>query len=280
MPGGAFKFGIIAILPSLPIVLNIVFLFQSDPVYRQWSNQNLIHSPPPLDFVIGWGLLLLPALFGLRELLRRNALVWGWVIVWLLALPFLLYAPLNLQRRTSEAIQLPLIGLALLGISFGGGRFRHIRKRWGPLLLLAMLLPSSALLLIGGTLTVSRPTEPLFIRQSQADVFACLADTLPTGSTVLAQYEIGNVLPAYAPLISFIGHGPETVFLAEKRIAVEKFFDIDSSSGERIDWWHDIGSPALVSSRLATGLNLSHEEYELHWQTICMNQDFAAYAPR
>ncbi len=276
----AFKFGIIASLPSLPIVLYTVLLFQSDPVYQQWSNQNLILSPPPLDFVIGWGLLVLPALFGLRLLRRRNALVWGWVVVWLLVLPFLLYAPFNLQRRTSEAIQLPLIGLALLGISIGGRRYRNVRKRWGPLLLLAMLLPSSALLLIGGTLAVYRPSEPLFIRQSQADVFACIANTLPTGSTVLARYEIGNPLPAYASLVSFIGHGPETVFLAEKRNAVEKFFDIDSSSGERIVWWHENGSPALVTSRLASGIDLSHEDYELHWRSICMNQDFAAYAAR
>ena len=276
----AFNFGITASLPSLPIVLYTVFLFQNDPVYRQWSDQNLILSPPPLDYLIGWGLLLLPALFGFRGLRRRNELVWSWVLVWLFALPFLLYAPFNLQRRTSEAIQLPLIGLALLGISIGGGRYRHARKRWGPLMLLALLLPSSALLLIGGTLALARPTEPLFIRQSQADVFACLADTLPTGSTVLAQYEIGNPLPAYAPLVSYIGHGPETVFLGEKRTAVEKFFGIDSSSGERIAWWQEIGSPALVTSRLVSGLDLSHEEYELHWHTICMYQDFAAYAPR
>ena len=278
--GRAFKFGIVASLPSLPIVLYTVYLFQSDPVYRQWSNQNLILSPPSLDYLIGWGLLLLPALLGLRGLRRRHELVWSWALVWLLALPLLLYAPFNLQRRSSEAIQLPLIGLALHGIFIGGGRYRNVRKRWGPLLLLAMLLPSSALLLIGGTLALSRPTEPLFIRQSQADVFACLADTLPGGSIVLSRYEIGNPLPAYAPLVSYIGHGPETVFLAEKRIAVEKFFDIDSPSGGRIVWWHENGSPALVTSRLASELDLAHEEYELHWQIICTNQDFAAYAPR
>jgi uncharacterized membrane protein len=41
---------------------------------------------------------------------------------------------------------------------------------------------------------------------------------------VLAVYETGNVLPAYANVRVFVGHGPETINSDEKRAQAKAFF--------------------------------------------------------
>jgi hypothetical protein len=41
------------------------------------------------------------------------------------------------------------------------------------------------------------------------------------------------VVPAYTPLVAYIGHGPETVFLADKRPRVEVFYQAAASEADR-----------------------------------------------
>jgi hypothetical protein len=60
-----------------------------------------------------------------------------------------------------------------------------------------------------------------------------LAKQAKPGEVVLAAYATGNVLPAWAPLRVVIGHGPESVGLAELSIAVEEFFSVETMDADR-----------------------------------------------
>jgi uncharacterized membrane protein len=57
-------------------------------------------------------------------------------------------------------------------------------------------------------------------------------DGIAAGEVILAVYETGNVLPAYANVRAFVGHGPETVNSEEKRQRAKQFF-----SRETPDMW-------------------------------------------
>jgi uncharacterized membrane protein len=82
---------------------------------------------------------------------------------------------------------------------------------------------TSLFLLIGSLVSVSHRQPPIFHPTTQLEAIQWL-DQEADGEVVLAMYETGNVLPAYANVRAFVGHGPETVNSDEKRALAEAFF--------------------------------------------------------
>lgn len=282
----AVRAGLIAVAPSLPFILYTVVLFQVDPIYAQWAAQNRIFSPPPLDYAAAWGVLLVPAMFGLRVLRRRNPTAWTWVLVWLVALPFLLYAPYNLQRRTSEGIQLPLVGLALLGTSVGvpaglRARARLRFRRWGNAVLLVFSLPTALLLWAGSAANAQAPAEPMFIPTAEAELYACLGQSLPARQLVLAAYASSNAVPAFGPLVAYVGHGPEAVYLSTKQREIDAFYDPATPAAARIAQWEALRRPAFVYGPHEAeygGVDFSDEVYAGLWVSVCESGSYRAFA--
>jgi hypothetical protein len=205
---------------SAPLVVYVVYLFAADPVLRQWNAQNQLMSPHPLHYGLAFGVLGVPAFFGLGALWRGDrslALLAG---VWLALTPLLLYAPVPTQRRLIEAVQLPLVALAVLGLTVVLAQWRRVLVP----VILGLSFPTAILLWLGALQTARFPAEPIFHSADQVASFTWLARQAQPRQVVLAAYSTGNVLPAYAPLVAYIGHGPETIFLAEKLPRVAAFY--------------------------------------------------------
>jgi hypothetical protein len=207
-------------LLSAPPVLYTVYVFSVDPVLRQWNAQNYLPSPSPIHYLLAYGVWLAFAIPGWWVLWQRRPrlalLAGGWV----LAAALLLYTPIPTQRRLIEGVQLPLAVLAVLGLTVALRRLR----RWLVPAVLALTLPTAALLWTGALLAARAPAEPIFHPADQVAAFDWLAEHGQVGQVVLSAYATGNPLPAYAPLIAYIGHGPETVFLAAKAPRVAAFY--------------------------------------------------------
>ncbi len=139
--------------------------------------------------------------------------------------PLLAYVPIPLQRRFLDGYQAALALLAALGLAWLLARMPHPRVRFaaGAGLLLVMSL-TNLLLWAGAFLTVNGRQAPLFHPGSQQAAFSWLAQNAP-GEVILSSHATGNVLPAYAPLRVFLGHGPETIRAADKAALVSRFFD-------------------------------------------------------
>jgi len=204
-------------------------VFTADPVMRQWNAQNILLSPSPLHYLLAYGLWLVFAVPGWRVLWRRNPslalLAGGWVA----AAPVLLYLPIPTQRRLIEAVQLPLAVLAVWGLTVV---FRRYRRWLVPAAAIA-LLPTTLLLWSAATLAARVPAEPAFHPADEIAAFEWLARQAQPGQAVLSAFSTGNVLPAYAPLVSYIGHGPETVFLATKQPRVTAFYQTAETDEDR-----------------------------------------------
>ncbi|MBM2851073.1 MAG: hypothetical protein HW418_4015, partial [Anaerolineales bacterium] len=235
-----------AILLSSPFVLYTLYLFSADPLLKQWNAQNVLPSPHPLHYVFGYGVLAVFGVGGWRALARRKPELARFVAGWALAVPFLLYAPLTTQRRLIEGFQLPLVALAVLGIanSVGSARKRGADRsddfsrqlpgapdaqaaaprQFHALLIIILSVPTSAILLAGGIAAARAPAEPLFHPADQLAALDWLSHHAQPGEVVLSSFETGNALPAYTPLVAYIGHGPESVFLAQKLPRVAAFY--------------------------------------------------------
>lgn len=218
-----------AILLSSPFVLFTVYLFSADPLLAQWNAQNILTSPHPLHYVFGYGVLIVFGVGGWRVLRGRRPDLARFVAGWALAVPFLLYAPLTTQRRLVEGFQLPLVALAVLGLTEALRSFR----RWALLFAVTLTVPTAAILLAGGVAAARAPAEPLFHPAGQLAAFGWLSENATAGQVVLSSFDTGNALPAYTPLVAYIGHGPETVSLAQKQPRVAAFYRSSTADADR-----------------------------------------------
>ncbi len=211
------KFILWAILFSAPIPVYTFIAFNLDPFLRTWTSQNIILSPPPLDYLAGFILVLPFAIAGLvrfaGERKPGSALLLGWLILF----PFLAYAPYNLQRRLPEGIWVALCILAALCL-FRPGPNAWARWKWVPY----TGLVTTVLLLFGGYWTVFHPASPVYLPVSEVDAFNFLAGK-PGNEVVLADFNLSNSLPAWANARALIGHGPESIHLAVIQPQVESF---------------------------------------------------------
>jgi hypothetical protein len=109
----------LACLIASPVVIYSLVVFTVNPVMRQWSAQNLILSPHPLHYVMGYALVGLLAMGGAAYVLRRHDArsVTLHLVGCAVVVPPLLYLPFNLQRRLIEGWQVPLAILASLGLA-------------------------------------------------------------------------------------------------------------------------------------------------------------------
>ncbi len=223
--------GGLAALITMPLCLYYFVTLSSNPAFAVWSAQNQLASPPPLHYLLAYGVLIIPALWGSRlawaagKRSTRFVLLVGWVI----AVPLLVYLPINVQRRLAEGVIVPLAILAAMGL-------RALRPRRRPRARTALLIAaslSSVLLLVGAFTAATHPARPLFQPRAELAAFDWLNQHAAPDDVLLAAAPTGNALPAYTNLRPFIGHGPETLNWPEKTRQVERFYSGAMPAGER-----------------------------------------------
>jgi hypothetical protein len=219
-------------IPAPFLVYNFI-AFRFDPFLSAWTEQNRIFSPHPLHYLLAYGLLIPFAFVGARQLIRQNS--WsGWLlIIWVLAFPILAYIPFNLQRRLPEGTWVALVILAFVSFTPAQkpGFSIKVKRAWMPLLL---LFPSTLMLFAGGLLAGVHPAVPVFRPEEEIAVFRYIENHASVGDVVLASYESGNALPAWASVRVIIGHGPESVRLTELQPMIKDFFQKNTTDSQRL----------------------------------------------
>jgi len=226
-------FGRLALVaaPALPYLLYVLVVFETNPAFKAWRSQSLTLSPHPRHYLLGFGLLLPLVGLGLWRAGQSLTKQARFLLIWLLVIPWLLYLPIPLQRRFLDGYQAPVTAVGAVGLVWLAGRLRKGRVLASATLLLLLAL-TNLFLVLGGLLVVSGREAPIFHAGSQQAAFGWLAQQPPAG-VVLAAYQSGNLLPAYAPVRVFVGHGPETVRSDEKRQQLRKFFATQTSQAWR-----------------------------------------------
>jgi hypothetical protein len=217
-----------------PVIVYNAWVFTTNPVFRQWAAQNTILSPHPVHYLLGYLLLIIPAIPGAIQALRERDTRWLLPLAWLLVVPVLVYIPFNLQRRMIAGAQVPLALLAARGlVSWAQGRTRTWRLdlvAW-----VALVSLSNVLLLSGSLLEVTHLAPPIFRPAAEIAAIDWLAGQAQPDDVVLSSYEAGNFIPTRAEVRVLLGHGPETLYYEEKREDVRRFFDPATEDGWRQD---------------------------------------------
>jgi len=234
-------------------------IFSTNPTFSAWQAQNLTPSPMPLHWLLGYGVILPPAIAGgihiLREKDERSLLL----PAWLLATGALLYLP-GPQRRFAQGLITPLSCLAGLGLSrwlgeepfrelFGftnskivsGGQLcpghnlpgRWITPRFMLELVLLLSVLSNIVLVTAHIRGCVTRDEGLFPPADRLAAIHWLAKHTSPADTVLASLANGSLIPALIGHRTFIGHWCETTDFDTKARELATFFDPATSDGWR-----------------------------------------------
>ncbi|MCA0458922.1 MAG: hypothetical protein LCI00_33545 [Chloroflexi bacterium] len=238
---------------TLPLFAYFAYAFAANPIFAIWSSQNILMSPPPLDYAAAYILLVASALIAARWLIRRmrpsthlstqhavrSALFP--LLLWPLVVPILVYLPLNVQRRMAEAVIVPLAILAAVGLRFLA-RQKGWRRLYRPAIVVMCL--SSVVFFLFIILGAFSSARPQFRPTGEIAALNWLNNNAPAESVILTAFDTGklspatgidtgNLIPAYTNLRPYVGHGPETANATEKDALTRRFFSDQLSTEER-----------------------------------------------
>ncbi|MDL1902004.1 hypothetical protein FBR02_14695 [Anaerolineae bacterium CFX9] len=215
---------------TLPLFAYYSLAFAANDAFALWSAQNLLPSPHPLQYAVAYGALALLALPGgimvWRRSRRRGGLRYLLLIAWALIVPLLVYLPINVQRRTAEAVIVPLALLAAFGLE-------RVGRAWVSILTVFVLSLSTFLIFGGALLAANVPRAPIFVPGDTADALIWLNQHGEPDAVVLSLIDTGSLIPVYSGLRSYVGHGPETLDYDAKAARAEAFFRGELSPAER-----------------------------------------------
>jgi hypothetical protein len=214
--------GLVFLAVSAPWLVYDWWVTQAHSALAAWSAQNLTPTPPLIDVLLGYGVVLALAVVAL-VVVRPQKTSGGRLLVAWLGIGFVLvFAPFGLQRRMLLGVFFPMAGLAglALGALAAGGRGRRLLA----VFLFMLCLPSNLVVMtatLGGALT----QEPeLVLTAAERNAYDWMADQVPAGSLILAGEVTGNRLPAYAPVRVRYGHPFETPGAAAELAWVESIY--------------------------------------------------------
>ena len=235
-----FRRALIAALIASPVLLYSLIVTLTIPAFALFNAQNRLASPNPLAYLIGYLVLLIPAVGGIRQIRRVSESTITSAIVllpaWVISALVLAYAPVSIQRRLLEGIFVPLTILAVIGL---GAWQTEQRAAVSPLrqrqadrrrqlaigLVVTLSLPSSVVIMAIGLISVFQPSPPTFQPAAEIAAIDWLGAYAPHGSVVLSSHAIGNLIPTRTDLRAFEGHGVETLHSTLKADQVKAFFN-------------------------------------------------------
>lgn len=202
-------------------VLYNLFSFSLNPYLNSWESQNIIQSPPIIDYLFSFGLLLPFVIVWIwRTLKRPLQTVTLFLCSYVLVFPLLAYAPHNLQRRLPDGIWIALVAISFLYVESSNLK----RSKIVSIFILVFSLFTSIVILVGSIQVVFSRSIPLFRPMEEIRAFEFLAREAPEDSVVLASFQTSNPLPAWAPVSVITGHGPESTNLTEVEQLIHQFF--------------------------------------------------------
>jgi hypothetical protein len=201
--------GLIAFaIGALPMLAYTWGVVRQHPVLSLWSEQNLTPTPPIVEVLLGYGLVLVLAVVGVVLGKAGSRPSGRLLMTWAILGFMMLYLPIALQRRLMLGLFIPLAALAGMGIE----AVAPTRRRFVLLLTatLALALPSHLVVIGSGLTAVSNGAGGVVMAEDDRELFEWIELNVPEGSMVLAGLGTGNRLPAYTDARVLYGHPFET----------------------------------------------------------------------
>jgi hypothetical protein len=210
--------GLIALV-QVPLFVYNVIILSRDPIWSQYTAQNITLSPSPWHYLMGFGLFWPMVVIGGVAAIRERKTEFIALLGWLLSAFILAYLPTLIQRRFLLAATLPM---GILGI-YGLGKMLNwfgakIQLRKPAVVMVTVLLVSiSSIYLVYGNMQVLKTLpDAAFYPASLDPAFKWLRENTQPTDFVLAAEETSQLTAQKTGLRVFAGHEMETIHYTYK----------------------------------------------------------------
>jgi len=198
----------LSIIISLPFTVYYVYIMTQDDYMKAWTAQNILNSPPFIDYVLAFLPLIILTVLSLLRYKGKFKLVFDHnkliLIIWFVLSLILVYMPMSIQRRLLDGVW---VSVVILILSMMDG----ILSSFGKKLFIIGFFLSPLILYIGSVSSISNPTIPQYSLSDRVLVYDELAQKTSSRQVILAPFAISNEIPAYVNLRVVTGHGPESL---------------------------------------------------------------------
>jgi hypothetical protein len=240
-----------------------IYAMSTSPIFAALTRQDITMSPPIGYYALGFGLVTALALAGASVVYKKQGIRELPLLLWPLIVLFMLYMPVQIQRRFIMGVQVPLAGLAGIGIVVVV--LPAIRRWWGDRviakryparrlrllalnLMLAVSAMSNVLLLLIYSLNAWGRSPTMFVSNSLVQAATWLDDHSTDTTFTLSAYPTGNYIPANSSARTCIGHWNLTIDFYTKEEKVTRIFDASTSSTNREALVRELGCGFLLYS--------------------------------
>jgi hypothetical protein len=226
----AARVGLAFGVAAIPGVAYLVYLNRSNEVLREWLRVTDTPSPQPLEYALGFGLIAVLAIAGLKLLWTVRAAAGRLVVIWAIVQAALLYAPVTYQRRFVEGLQLPLCVASSVAVFWLMRRLRLARRARSCALF--ALVASASLTNVGfivGQIVERAPASGAndprrYLPSELAEALNWLSENGDVDAVVFSSYLTGNIAPSMTGLRVYLGHYGQTLRSWEKGKQVTLFY--------------------------------------------------------
>ncbi|MBU1037116.1 hypothetical protein KKF32_03705 [Patescibacteria group bacterium] len=241
------KLAVIFVVSSLAI-LYFLWLKFTDSSFAVWAVQNITLSPRFFNYAVGYGLIFIFYLFGIYKAVKSQNNYWRFLGIWSIVGWFLLFVPLQFQRRLSNGLHLPMVIIAVLGlylvINYLNKRFfwqemlKYYSVRAFLVMSLGFLLISSTFYNVGQDIVILSTRPPLYyLKQEEYQAMLWLKNNISKDKVILSSAKTGNIIPAVTANKVYIGHGHQTGDWMFKLFKVKLwFFKTNKGDKEKYEW--------------------------------------------
>jgi hypothetical protein len=257
---------------TAPFILYNFIIFRTDPILKSWLSQNILTSPPVVEYLLAFLIILPFAIAGLIKIYQSNTLHFVFFGCWMFLFPVLAYFPLPIQRRLPEGIWIALVLVAIIAISYFSKRM--IRFSLGALSIGCL---TSLIILVGASQSVLKPSSPRYLSLNEMKAIEFLQAPEYKNVHLLASFPESNILPAWTPVFVLTGHGPESVHQNEIYPQILNFFQGKLSIEEEISFLRKYQVEEIFFGPEEKKLGNWDPAIKSYLEPIFANDDYAIY---
>ena len=212
-----------------PFLMYQWLVIRGDPYLAAWDLQNVTPAPPIWDFALSLSPAIIFAFVGIFLALKQRRESLLQVSAWILLGVLLVYFPFNLQRRFMTGLYIPVAVLSVSGVLWLVNRPNPALKRQlalGVPALIGLSVVTNLLILISVFAAVlsKQPNPKIYIPEADIRAMLWMREHTPPGSVVLANADVGQLIPAWSGRRVIYGHPFESVNADKQKGALTQFF--------------------------------------------------------
>jgi hypothetical protein len=233
---------IIVMLFSMPPIIYYLWAFINIPVRHETFSQNITLTPALWIVLIDYSAFIILAIFGLISIFKNRKIDKKiiFLIVWCIVQFFLIYLPVNTQRRLFEGLNIPLIILGTYGLFFLNDWLKnnsklqslHVFYRAVSILFLILIFcTSNAFFFFYDFYFFKDSSNHVFngfvlayLPKDDENALLWIKENTPLQSVVLSWGTDGNIIPVIDSRPVYQGFTPETTEAMAKGKIMQDFF--------------------------------------------------------